>query len=122
MAFIYSDLNGFSTTTKPLLVDIESIYQSIYNILNTRTGERLFEPDFGIDLEGELFEPGDDITTLAILQEIISAVSKYEGRVKIDNANSTVTVNRETNEYELELIFSVVGVEDQNFTLRGNLT
>jgi len=122
LAFIYSDLNGFSPTTKPLLVDIESIYQSIFNILNTKTGERLFEPEFGIDLEGKLFELADDITTLAILQGIISAVSNYEGRVQIDNSNSSVTIDRDKNSYFLELVFSVVGVEGQNFSLRGNLS
>lgn len=122
MAFIYSDLNSFNPTLKPLLVDVESIYQSLYNILNTKKGERLFEPEFGISLEDYLFDLADDVTALAILQEVVTAVTKYEGRVEVDLSNTTLTPVYEKNRYELQLVFRIVGVEGQSFQLRGSLS
>jgi len=122
MAFVYTDLNSFTPTVTALLVDVQSVYQSLYNILNTKKGERLFEPDFGIALEDDLFELDDDITQLAIMQEVITAVSKFEQRVLIDTANSTITVNRTKNTYDLVLLFSILGVNGQTFSLRGSFS
>lgn len=122
MAFVYTDLNSFTPTVTALLVDVQSVYQSLYNILNTKKGERLFEPDFGIALEDELFELDDDITQLAIMQEVITAISRFEQRVLIDTANSTITVNRTKNTYDLVLLFSILGVNGQTFSLRGSFS
>lgn len=120
--FIYSDLNGFSPTIKPVLTDIESIYQSLFNILNTQKGERIFEPEFGIALEDYVFELADDITALAILQEIVTAVNKFEGRVKVNLRQTTLVPFPDESKFVLTLYFDIIGMDGQQFQFRGDIT
>lgn len=120
--FIYSDLNQSNPTLSPLLFDIQCIYQSLFNILNTKIGERLFNPTFGISLEDQLFELEDSITETAILQGIITAVNDFENRVIIDTQETTITLIPGKNQVELVLVFSIVGVQGQLFTLSGTLS
>src|SRR5579863_8180739 len=91
MAFIYSDLNGLTPQVTPLLVEVQTIYQSLFNILNTKPGERLFEPGFGLSLESYLFELNDKILELTVLQNLITSIGTYEQRVVIDTTNTVIT-------------------------------
>ena len=122
MAFIYSDLNGFNPTDAPLLTDIQVIYQSLFNILNTRPGERLFEPEFGLGLESSLFELNDAILTLSVMQNLVSSVQNFEQRVVVDTQNTTITRVTGKNELDLSLIFQINGIPSQSFQLVGTLS
>lgn len=118
---IYSDLNSNTPTLKPLYIDIESVYQSIFNILNTRLGERIFLPDFGSELEDLLFDPIDDRTALTIYRVLISAIERWDSRVKINYGQTTVTPQYEEHTYEIRIVFSILGLEDQKFEYTGIL-
>ena len=61
-----------------------AIIGAVRNIVMTNFGERRFTPKFGGDVLSQLFEPLDDMTALNIKQEIITSISNYEPRVKID--------------------------------------
>ena len=52
---IYTDINQYTPTAQVLLTNIESIYQSLNNILTTKPGERVFNPEFGGELDDLLF-------------------------------------------------------------------
>lgn len=119
---IYSDLNSLNPAVKPLLTDVQAIYQSLYNLFNTRPGERIFLPEFGFALEDELFEVIDDITTVAVFRIVNEAISRWEGRVIIDTSRTVVTPVPDENKYELELYFSILGIEGQTFTFVGSFT
>ena len=120
---IYSDLNSFNPTDKSVLVDVESIYQSLFNIFNTRKGERLFEPEFGLDFEDELFELMDDIGAFALLDKVNREVSRWEKRVKLDFGSSTVTPYPDDKRYDILLVFSIVGMdENEVYTYHGSVT
>jgi phage baseplate assembly protein W len=43
MAVLYSDINQYNPAIKPILINIESIFQSIYNLLGTSKGERILD-------------------------------------------------------------------------------
>lgn len=117
---IFSDLNSITAAVKPLLTDEAAVYQSIYNIFNTRPGERLFLPEFGLDLDEELFSLMDDVSALTLLTKIIQAVERWEGRVRIDPSRSQVTPEPDTNTYSMYLVFSIKGNQDQKFELEGS--
>lgn len=121
MNIIYSDLNGFTPTQKPLLVNIESVYQSLFNIINTRPGERLFLPEFGIDLEDSVFEIIDDISAVDIFRIIVDAISRWEPRVTIDTSRTEVIPDEVNNAYEINLFFEITGIEDQIFEFRDSV-
>lgn len=123
MRLIYSDLNPFNPTQKPDLRDVEAIYASLFNILNTRKGERLFLPEFGVDLQDQLFELMDDITAVGVLREVIEGIEKFEPRVIIDSSRTTVTPKPDEGVFELVLAFELQGIESdgQTFEFRGAL-
>lgn len=118
---IYSDLNQARGAHKALIEDIGAVYQSIHNILSTLKGERLFEPEFGADLEDLLFRPMDEITAEFILNFTLDAIERWEPRVKLNSSQSEVTPVYPENKYEAELVFSIRGFEDQEFTYSGAL-
>ena len=114
---IYSDVNSINPKDKPLLTDVEAIYQSLFNILDTTKGEVLFFPEDGIDLEDELFELMDDTAELRILGQIIDAIEANEPRVAIDFQGTKVTANESENEFSLFLKFDIPGFDLQNLEL-----
>jgi len=113
---IYSDLNEFSLETAPLLYDIQSVYQALYNLFSTRPLERLFLPQYGFDIDRELFELINNITSLGIYRLVVDAVSRWEARVLIDNSRTKITANPDENSYDLVLAFAIQGVTGQTFT------
>ena len=117
---LYSDLNQTTPTTKPLVKGLDSIYQSITNILSTPKHTRLFLPTFGSDLEILLFDPMGPITVAKIYDEIIEAVSKWDPRIIINYKESSVTPIYNENKYELLLVFKISG-SDEEYEYKGEL-
>lgn len=69
----------------PVGDDLEIVYSSILQILNTRRGERVLYPEFGCDLRSFLWEPYDTFTEREISGNILRAISLWEPRVIIDS-------------------------------------
>lgn len=118
---IYSDLNQYTPTQKPFVEDVEAVCQSIHNILNTRTTERIFNPEFGSELEDLLFEPMDDITTFRIYRFVVSAIERWDPRVTLNHAQSKVTPFPDDHRYDVFLAFEIEGFGEENFELVGEL-
>ncbi len=118
---IYSDINE-QTITGVLLEDIASIYQSINNILNTTPGERLFNPEFGLDLASWIFDLMNEANAFAILSEITGAINRWEPRVYVDFGRSTITPNYDQNRYDINIIFLLANITDQSFEYSGLLS
>lgn len=112
---IYSDINMFTANVNPRVIDFDSVAQSIYSILSTKKGERLFKPDFGCDIEKYLFEPCDDITSEKIYLEIYQAITRWDTRIILINSKSTVVANPENHSYTIKLIFKIAGLGDTYF-------
>lgn len=119
---IYTDLNSIDPTRKALLEDVESVYQGLINLFNTRPGERVFNPEFGFPLEDDLFELIDDLTALQIYQDVITVVQRWESRAIIDGSRTTITPDPDNNRYDLELIFELQGVTGRVFSFVGSFT
>lgn len=123
---LYSDINQFTPTQKPILVDLESIYQSITNILSTSKESRLFLPEFGSNFDKLLMEPMIDVTEALLFDEVANAVTAWEPRVKVNFAESSVESDYDNNRYTVTVVFTVIGLETQKFQYvgiysRGNL-
>ena len=86
---LYSDINA-SLAVNPVTGDIaqldnvESIRASILNILRTRKGERLFQPELGTNIHKMLFEPNTPFTAGLITQELRTSITKQEPRVVVE--------------------------------------
>ena len=112
---LYKDLNQFSSTNREYYTDARAVYQGVVNILNTRTGERIFRPNFGIDLDSYLFETLSGVSQPSILNAIGAAVEAFDNRVAVDYSKSEVRLDSDNNALELKLIFQIVGIAQETF-------
>lgn len=120
MAF-YSDVNQQDSLVQDKIYDLEDIYQSIHNILNTEKGERLFLPDFGVNLEQYLFELLTWETEQEVYLEIHNALEKYEPRIQIDTSMSFIKVV-DFHELFAEIAFSIKGKVSDTYLYQSRIS
>lgn len=70
-----------------------ALLSSIRMIFGTRPGERLFLPDFGLNMDALIFETADTQTTTAAESAIRSAIEKFEPRVSLIRVDTQLTPN-----------------------------
>lgn len=98
---------GFSTQQGEFndskLYDIELVKQDIFNHFNIRKGEKLENPEFGTNIWQYIFDPLDDQTRQAILDDAQNVIA-YDPRVVLDQL--------ELDEYEhgIQVTLSVLYV------------
>jgi phage baseplate assembly protein W len=120
---LYKDLD-LSFTANPVTgdvskkIDVNAVKQSLNILMQTNFYERPFEPEKGANLRGYLFEPMSSLTAGLIQNTIEKIIENYEPRVKIDTI--TVTANLDTNSYDVELRYFVIGI-DRTQILTANL-
>ena len=66
-----------------IVEDIDEVFMSILQILNTRRGERVMYPEFGSDLGPLLWEPHDAFLEQEVRRELTKALTLWEPRVHI---------------------------------------
>ena len=91
--------------------DKAAITQSIKNLLLTRKGERLFQPQLGSNLQKSLFEPLDYGTAGMIKAQVKETIKRWEPRVIVEDVRCEPDFN--TNGYEVELFYRIIGREDR---------
>ena len=110
----YKDIS-MSFETNPLnddlvsLSDTSAIARSIRNIVFTSPGEKFFNPDFGSRISESLFENVDDVSALAIEDEIKSSIINFEPRVNLLNTN--VVPNPDDNEMNVTIEYEITGID-----------
>ena len=104
------------TKDLPILKNERAISRSIRNIVETIPNERFFNPDLGSEVRSSLFEFADFGTGSIIRDQILNAISNYEPRV--EDVNVSVEVIPDSNEFEVTVIFNIIGQEipTQQFT------
>lgn len=63
--------------------DTRAIINSLTNLFNTLPGQRFLFPEYGLDLYQFLFEPVSEPIGKLIGDKILTAIKKFEPRVKI---------------------------------------
>ena len=101
----YSDID--QSLKKNYVVNVESVKQSIRNILLTRKGTRLFNSEFGSDINKYLFDIMDKVTAFGLLNEIVTAVERWEPRVKINFSASSCVPDYTNKVYWVNLVFVI---------------
>ena len=94
-----------------VLKNADAIKRSVRNLVQTIPNERFFNSTIGSDIRGLLFEnvPGFvDFGTASIIEkQIQTTIENYESR--IDNLEVNVDPRPDQNEYEVVVIFDIVG-------------
>ena len=97
------------TKDLPILKNESAIRRSVRNIVQTIPTEKFFNPDFGSDVYKSLFDFVDFGTANIIQEQIKTAVNNFEPRV--DNVRVEVDPSPDTNEFEILVIYDIVGQE-----------
>ena len=110
----FKDLS-MSFETNPLNEDLialkntSAIARSIRNIVFTQPGEKFFNPEFGSRVSESLFEIVDEVSTIAIRDEIRSSIINYEPRVNL--LDVLVNPNPDENEMNVTIKYEIVGID-----------
>ena len=91
------------------LSNTSAIARSIRNIVFTSPGEKFFNPDFGSRISESLFENVDDVSALAIEDEIRSSIINFEPRVNL--LDTVVVPNPDDNEMNVTIEYEIVGID-----------
>ena len=91
------------------LSDTAAIARSIRNIVFTQPGEKFFNPDFGSRISESLFENVDEVSALAIEDEIKSSIINFEPRVNL--LNTVVVPNPDDNEMNVTIEYEITGID-----------
>ena len=91
------------------LSDTSAIARSIRNIVFTSPGEKFFNPDFGSRISESLFENVDEVSALAIEDEIKSSIINFEPRVNL--LNTVVVPNPDDNEMNVTIEYEITGID-----------
>ncbi len=92
MKYIYSDIN-LALLKNPASFDIvkrfdvEAVKSAVRNILLTRKGEKLFNPEFGANLDDLLFELITPAVKLFAKRRIVEEIMRWEPRIVITNVD-----------------------------------
>ena len=105
MSFRVNPLNNDLVALK----NANAIARSVRNIILTSPGEKFFNPDFGSNVSKLLFENLDEVTALAIRDEIETAINNYEPRVSLIDVE--VTPDFDGNSLDAKIKYRIVGAD-----------
>lgn len=116
----YSDLDFFlnkNTVNNDIKIktEIDSVAQSVKNIILTDTGEKMFSPFFGGGIPNLLFETLDWREIILVKEQLKTTLRLYEPRILVKSINIQYTGETKLS---IELTFSLI---TEPITLR-NLT
>tara|TARA_R100001230_G_C5518506_1_gene56533 strand:+ start:119 stop:520 length:402 start_codon:yes stop_codon:yes gene_type:complete len=106
---------SMSFETNPLNNDLialkntTAIARSIRNIVFTRPGEKFFNPEFGSRITESLFENMDEVSALAIRDEIENSIKNFEPRVNVQEVR--VVPDFTNNEMNATIVYEIVGID-----------
>ena len=108
---IYSDIDYTmaSGSSFGLIQNDESIKGSVWNIINTRLGERVMLPNFGISIRDFLFEPMTWDSIRMIQFRLIRAFNDWDPRISTENVQ-VLSSPTESNTIEILVTLRIKGL------------
>ncbi len=100
--------------------DYAAIRNSIFNMFTTLPGQKILEPEFGLNLLQHLFKPCDTITARQIAKDIASGIARFEPRINLVEVE--VIADTEQQAFEITLIINVPQIGLDSFKLVGTLS
>lgn len=97
---------------------VKAIQESVNNLLATVPGQKLFNPQFGCNLDSLLFETIDIFTALDIRQELIRCIQTWDPRILVSSLTK-IEPDEDNNQYNVHLVLEIYGVDPVtlNFSL-----
>jgi len=92
-------------------IDVQAVKQAIKILVNTQFYERPFNPKFGSQVRALLFDLMDEQTARILATTLQLAIENFEPRAKVEDI--ICRPNFEQNSYDIQILFFVVGVREQ---------
>ena len=108
---VHFDLQEDTTNVKLNKTDIKvdhdtnAIKNSIRNMFNTKKGERILYPEFGMNIEKYLFEPLSVANGNMLGEDILASIKNFESRVTPLNIN--VYVREDYPGYQVDIVLFI---------------
>ena len=97
--------DGYFKTTK---TTVESIKNNIRLLLQTQQGERVFQPNLGMNLKRFVFEQINENTSIEIENNIVDVFETWLPFVELNNIEiNTDAENQEHNKIKINITFSI---------------
>ena len=112
-----------SLNTRESLNDVQAIYDeeaiknSIRTCFLTSPGQRILNPQYGIDLRRYLFESINEDTAFFMRQDIITLLPVFEPRIEV--VNVVIIPNEDENQYDINLTINIPASDVYGLTLRN---
>ena len=97
--------DGYFKTTK---TTVESIKNNIKLLLQTEQGERVFQPNLGMNLKRLVFEQINENTSIEIENNIVDVFDTWLPFVELKDIQTNIdTTNQEQNKIKINITFSI---------------
>jgi len=100
--------DGWFASTK---TTIDAVKNNIRNLLNTHQGERIMQPNLGLNLRSSLFEIINEESILSIQDSILDVIQFWLPFVQVRNIElltNTEDSTIQTNEIRIKILFNIV--------------
>jgi len=91
--------------------DVESVKQSIKNLVLTDKGERLMQPDIGCKVRSLLFDNFSPQAKLVARQTITETIEQHEPRAELINIK--ISPDPDNNYMFISILFNLINNQDQ---------
>ena len=113
-AFQKPEINDFK-----LDYDIDAVRNSLYNLFTTTPGQKILNPDFGLDIRKYLFLPATVDVARDMREDIFRQIRIYEPRIDLKEVK--ITIFEDVNEFDIAVIFDIPVLRLTDITLFGTL-
>lgn len=96
----YPDIFSSMKGSTRIVEGRKKVEQSIRDIILTRKGERVMEPEYGSDVREAVFEPNDKITQDLVVYYVKDALRRWEDRIKVEEVVAEVSEDEMDKEEE----------------------
>ena len=103
---------------KPIF-DLDAVKNSIVNAFLTAPGQKILNPQFGVDVRKYVFEPITSTTEIFLRKDIEDDLPSMEPRIELENVN--VIAKPDENRYDIFLQINVPSLNAYGITLEGRL-
>ena len=105
MSFKFNPLSGDLIALK----NENAIARSVRNIVLTTPGEKIHDPYFGSNVNALLFENVDEISAVAIRDEIENSLKNYEPRIVLEEI--LVDPDYDMNQFDVTITYRIVCID-----------
>tara|TARA_R110001599_G_scaffold110523_3_gene274475 strand:- start:13574 stop:14050 length:477 start_codon:yes stop_codon:yes gene_type:complete len=100
-------------------VNFEAIKNSLINLITTFPGQKILNPEFGMNFGDLLFLPVSKARATVVGETINNTVAGFEPRIQISFIE--VTADIEKQEYELDIEITIPEFNNKPLNLKGRL-